>query len=134
MYTSLFPTRRRDGVEWEVEDHKVVQSVPTSYADEDIDITSVSDRDTNITYSFYATPAVKADRRRAALEFARDQLLKEVSKQRHNVLLMEGWTVTTFRKGASRRIEVRYSGRPAVAVGNIQPRKPPFMGILDADL
>ncbi|KAG8960458.1 hypothetical protein FRC03_006506 [Tulasnella sp. 419] len=77
---------------------------------------------------------------RNALIFARTQLLNssEFRKTGGNVLFFEGWSVTKFRKGHHTRIQVVYTGRPAVAryyhsslsASTPTMSPPPFMDVL----
>jgi len=134
----LLRLRRRDAP-WEVVDHKTVQSVPTFFDDEDIDIVRLSGAETRGTYvfdlrddAFNAGPEADPEQRRhRALIFARQQLLAAVAKQNYNVLLFEGWNLTVLRKGKRWRLEVQYTGRGAHALGKLEPRLPPFMELLE---
>ncbi|KAG8936540.1 hypothetical protein FRC03_005471 [Tulasnella sp. 419] len=71
---------------------------------------------------------------RDALIFSRNQLLNsnELRKMGANVLFFEGWTVTKLRKGNAHRLQIKYTGRPAVATYSSppSPSHPPFMDIL----
>ncbi|KAI5119932.1 hypothetical protein M0805_000897 [Coniferiporia weirii] len=145
----IFSLRRRD-VPWEVVDCKVVQSVPTFYDDEDVDIIRLSAAETRGTYVFElrtgaskrqgkkkgldscTDAALVGEHGRKALIFARQQLLAEVAKRNYNVLLQEGWSLTVFRSGKRYRIEVQYSGRGVLAAGKptLAHRQPPFMELL----
>ncbi|KAF4605433.1 hypothetical protein EYR40_004217 [Pleurotus pulmonarius] len=129
----LFTFRRRE-VPWEVVDSKSVHPVPMYYEDEDIDIVTVAEADTCGTYVFDVKNWKRGNELRNAVLFAQKQLLKNVSNNGYNVLLLESWQLTVLRRGKHHRVEVRYNGRPARAVGK-QPsrRPPPFIGVLGGD-
>lgn len=129
----LFPFRtRRKETPWEVVDSKAVEPVPMYYDDEDLDVVHVGDTDTCGTYVFEVKHFPKDTQLRNAVFFAREQLLQETLKKNFNVLLLESWNLTLYRRGKQYRVEVRYSGRPAHALGKIPShRPPPFIQILE---
>jgi hypothetical protein len=117
----------------------------------DLDIVRVGDMDTRGTYVFEVKHFPKGDQFRNAVFFARQQLLQEVAKRSFNVLLLEryvlayqycmsllnesplSWNLTLYRRGKQYRVEVRYNGRPAEALGKVPSRRPPpFIRVLDA--
>ncbi|KAG8990943.1 hypothetical protein FRB90_001538 [Tulasnella sp. 427] len=79
------------------------------------------------------------DHVRDAVVFARNELLASVEMRKlgANVLFFEGWSVTKLRKGSSDqyRLQVRYTGRPAVAVfhsaARTTPMVPPFLDVTE---
>ncbi|GLB36372.1 hypothetical protein LshimejAT787_0306600 [Lyophyllum shimeji] len=118
---------------WEVVDSRAVDPVPMYYEDEDLDIAVVGETDTRGTYVFEVKPGRTPPDLRRAVEFARQQLLHEVIKNGYNILLLESWQLTVYRRGKDHRIEVQYNGRPARALGKLPGRRPPpFMGVLEA--
>ncbi|KAF7982067.1 hypothetical protein HWV62_30360 [Athelia sp. TMB] len=106
-------TRRKEAAPWEVVDSESVDPVPTYYDDEDLDVSRVGDADVSATYMFELRQLPKQDHMRNAVFFAREQLMQRVLLQQYNVLLLESWTCTLYRRGKHHRVEVRYSGRPA---------------------
>lgn len=119
----------------------------------DLDIVRVGDMDTRGTYVFEVKHFPKGDQFRNAVFFARQQLLQAVAKKNFNVLLLErcaftyhrvssrnsivirhlSWDLTLYRRGKQYRVEVRYNGRPAEALGKIPSRRPPpFIRVLEA--
>jgi hypothetical protein len=129
----LFSIRtRRKETPWEVVDSKAVDPVPMYYDDEDLDIVRVGDADTCGTYVFEVKHLPKDTQLRSAVFFAREQLLQEAAKKNFNVLLLESWNLTLYRRGKQYRVEVRYNGRPAHALGKIPSRRPPpFIRVLE---
>ncbi|KIM48437.1 hypothetical protein M413DRAFT_440169 [Hebeloma cylindrosporum] len=122
---------RRKETPWEVVDSRSVDPVPMYYEDEDLDLVSVKDTNVRRTYVL----ELKRDARqqndlRNAVVFAREQLLKEITKSGYNALLLESWRVTLLRKAKLHRVEVEYSGRPALAQNKAKRRHPPFMAVL----
>jgi len=122
---------RRKEMPWEVVDTRSVDPVPMYYEDEDLDLLSVKENNVRRTYVL----EVKRDARqhndlRNAVIFAREQLFKEVKKNGYNTLLLESWRVTLLRKAKLHRVEVEYSGRPALALNKVKKRHPPFMAVL----
>ncbi|KAG5639325.1 hypothetical protein H0H81_004528 [Sphagnurus paluster] len=127
----MFNFRRRE-IPWEVVDNKSVNAIPMYYEDEDLDIAVVGEADTRGTYVFQVTSGKEAPSLRNAVEFARQQLLQEIIKKGYNILLLESWQLTVFRRGKEHRIEVQYCGRPARALGKLPARRPPpFMAVLE---
>ncbi|RDB28516.1 hypothetical protein Hypma_015282 [Hypsizygus marmoreus] len=128
----MFNFRRKE-TPWEVVDSRSVEPVPMYYEDEDLDIAVVGEADTRGTYVFEVNPAKKPLELRDAVVFARQQLLQEVIKKGYNVLLLESWHLTVYRRGKQHRVEVQYGGRPARALGKLPNRRPPpFMAVLQA--
>ncbi|KAF5377552.1 hypothetical protein D9615_005201 [Tricholomella constricta] len=128
----MFNFRRRE-TPWEVVDSRAVDAIPMYYEDEELDIAIVGEADTRGTYVFEVNPRKKAPDLRKAVEFARQQLLEEVVKKGYNILLLESWQLTVYRRGKEHRIEVQYNGRPARAQGKLPARRPPpFMAVLEA--
>jgi len=124
-------TRRKD-TPWEVVDSKAVEPVPMYYDDEDLDIVRVGETDKCGTYVFEVKHLPKDYHLRNAVFFAREQLLQEAAKTDFNVLLLESWNLTLYRRGKQYRVEVRYTGRPAHALGKIPSRRPPpFIRVLE---
>ncbi|KAF8521478.1 hypothetical protein JB92DRAFT_3111080 [Gautieria morchelliformis] len=121
---------RRKVNPWEVVNYKAVHPV-TGYLneDDDLDIIHVGETDTRGTYLFDVKD-VGAHNIQQALVFARQQLLIEISKKGYNTLLLEGWEMTTLRKGVKRRVEVKYRARPALLSGDVTVRLPPFFDLL----
>jgi len=129
----MFNFRRRE-TPWEVVDSKAVEPVPLYYEleDDDLDIVALGEVDTRGTYVFEGNHTKKCIDPRDAVVFAQQQLLKETAKKGFNVLLLESWQLTVFRRGKQQRIEVQYSARPARALGKLpKQRSPPFMGVLN---
>jgi len=104
------------------------------YDDEDLYIVSVGEADTVGTYVFELKQLQTTVQFRNAVLFARQQLLQVILQKGFNVLLLESWSLTLFRNGKRHRVEVRYSGRPARALGKIPAlRPPPFMAVLEGE-
>lgn len=119
--------------------------------DLDLDIARVADTDMCGTYIFEARHLPKDNHMRNAVFFAREQLLQSAILKGCNVLLLErcalelayycndpfantcnySWTCTLYRRGKHHRVEVRYSGRPAHALGKVPRRSPPFIRVLE---
>jgi hypothetical protein len=117
----------------------------------DLDIVRVGDTDKCGTYVFEVKHFPKDGQLRNAVFFAREQLLQEAAKKDFNVLLLErcaypcqiiehvlktlailSWNLTLYRRGKQYRVEVRYNGRPAHALGKIPSRRPPpFIRVLE---
>ncbi|KAJ2928869.1 hypothetical protein H1R20_g8228, partial [Candolleomyces eurysporus] len=131
----MFRLRRKEAP-WEVVDNKFVDPSPTYYGDDELDIDTVSQTDIKGTYVFdMKTRYSGIQDLQRALTFSRQQLLREAFERGYNVLLVESWQLTIFQKAKHRRIEVRYSGRPARVVGDAssnETQSPPFIGILYA--
>ncbi|KAL0950892.1 hypothetical protein HGRIS_007651 [Hohenbuehelia grisea] len=126
----LFKFRRRE-IPWEVVDSKSVEPVPMYYEDEDLDIVSVGQADTCGTYVFDVKHLTRGNELSNSVLFARQQLLARISKHGFNLLLLESWRLTVLRRGKHYRVEVRYRGRPARALGKLPARRPPpFMAVL----
>jgi len=124
-------TRRKE-TPWEVVDSKAVEPVPMYYDDEDLDIVHVGETDTCGTYVFEVKHLPQDAQLRHAVFFAREQLLQEAGKKNFNVLLLESWNLTLYRRGKQYRVEVKYNGRPAHALGKIPSRRPPpFIRVLE---
>jgi len=123
----VFTFRRRE-TPWEVVENRAVDPVPMYYEDEDLDIIYVVDNDTVGTYVFDIKRNCDF---RNTLVFSRQLLLQEIAKKGLNVLLMESWTLTILRKGRHHRVEIKYSGRPARALGKVPSRRPPFVDVLE---
>ncbi|KAF8895052.1 hypothetical protein CPB84DRAFT_1848384 [Gymnopilus junonius] len=126
---------RRKEVPWEVVDSRSVDPVPMYYEDEDLEIILIKETNVRRSYSF----EIKRESRDKklllnAVVFAREQLMKEIKQNGYNILLLESWRVTLLRKGKQHRIEVEYSGRPAIAseTNKVNKPNPPFMAILQS--
>ncbi|KAF4572703.1 hypothetical protein EYR36_007213 [Pleurotus pulmonarius] len=104
----LFTFRRRE-VPWEVVDSKSVHPVPMYYEDEDIDIVTVAEADTCGTYVFDVKNWKRGNELRNAVLFAQKQLLKNVSNNGYNVLLLESWQLTVLRRGKHHRVEYSFA-------------------------
>ncbi|KAF8585550.1 hypothetical protein K439DRAFT_1343277 [Ramaria rubella] len=116
-------------IPWEVIDHKVVSPVwNCSIEDNDLNIIKVSPKDLLATYLFEVKEGPEHVQR--ALVFAQQQVLNNVSKNNYNILLMEGWEVTTYRKGAMLRVKVKYHAWPAQVSGDVSVELPPFFDML----
>jgi len=128
----MFKFRRRE-TPWEVVDSKAVDPVPMYYEDEDLDVAVVGETDIQGTYIFEVNSGRQTPDLRRAIEFARQQLLLEIIKNGYNILLLECWQLTVYRRGKEHRIKVQYTGRPARALGKLAAqRPPPFLGVLEA--
>ncbi|KII93443.1 hypothetical protein PLICRDRAFT_101565 [Plicaturopsis crispa FD-325 SS-3] len=127
--------RRRGETPWEVVESKSVEPVPVYYNEndeEELDIVRVCDTDTCGTYVFDLKSLPRGNEFSNALLFARQQLMHEIEKKGYNVLVLESWRLTLFRRKNQHRVEVRYNGRPAHALGKLpSSRVPPFMGVLE---
>ncbi|KAK7058262.1 hypothetical protein VNI00_001893 [Paramarasmius palmivorus] len=126
----MFKLRPKD-TPWEVVGMRSVQPVSMYHEAEleDLNVVQVSSRDMSRTYVFDVRRSQIHNVKKQAMEFARKQLLLEASKHGYNVLILEGWKMTIFRREKLHRIEVQYNGRPAQAIGKM-PRgknRPPFM-------
>lgn len=121
----------------------------------DLDVVHVGDTDTCGTYVFEVNHLPKGTQLRHVVFFAREQLLQEAAKKNFNVLLLErwaylfiltnrstyankvgdpSWNLTLYRRGKQYRVEVRYNGRPAHALGKIPSRRPPpFIRVLEGN-
>ncbi|KAG8763813.1 hypothetical protein FRC11_011884 [Ceratobasidium sp. 423] len=113
---------------WDVVHVSEASPMPIYYEAHDIDIIRVSPQSITGQYTFDMRNKYQC---RKALQAARIQLLHEIKKDRYNVLLGEGWKLTQLRKGPLLRIVVVYSGRPAVALGDVLRRTPPFAELLE---
>ncbi|KAJ4476747.1 hypothetical protein J3R30DRAFT_3292448 [Lentinula aciculospora] len=116
---------------WEVVEGKAVDSV-LMYEDEELDLDTVNDGEICGTYVFDVKKhnQNEADVRNAVV-IARQHLLQEVTTKGFNILLTESWNLTIYRQGKRRRIEVRYCGCPARALGKLPLiHPPPFMEVL----
>lgn len=125
---------RKNEQSWEVVGCECIDPVPMIDDGDELDILRVTDTDTCGTYIFDLGKRSPqgSDYCRAVL-FARQQLFQEIVKNGYNMLLLEGWTLTLYRKGKSHRIEVQYAGRPAYMSGKAPPfRPPPFMAVLES--
>jgi len=129
----LFPFRtRRKEIPWEVVDCKTVEPVYYDNEDEGLDVVRVGDTDIRRTCVFEVKRFPKDTQLRHAVFLAREFLLQEATTMKFNVLLLESWSLTLYRRGKQYRVAVQYSGRPAHALGKILPRQPPpFIQILD---
>ncbi|KIK02303.1 hypothetical protein K443DRAFT_131892 [Laccaria amethystina LaAM-08-1] len=126
----MFNFRRKE-TPWEVVDSKSVDPIPTYYEDEDLDVVAMGERDIHGTFTFNVAYAERSKDLRNSVMFARQQLLLEATKNGYNILLMESWQMTILRRGKHHRVEVKYAGRPARALGKVSARRrPPFMDIL----
>lgn len=112
---------------WDIVDIKEASPTPVYYEHDDMEIIRVSPQHITGQYTFDMRSEYQC---RRALHAARIQLLHEIKKDRYNVLLGEGWRLTQLRKGPLLRIVVVYSGRPAVASGDVHDRRPPFAELL----
>ncbi|KIJ40183.1 hypothetical protein M422DRAFT_257017 [Sphaerobolus stellatus SS14] len=126
---------------WELVERKAIAPVMVDDEYEDLDVVHVSPKDVEATYVFDVPPKSEVpswqDMQRVIV-FARQQYMKEASAQGWNTLLKEGWEILWFRKSSKRRLEVKYSGRPALVSG-LKPhaalaRSPPFLELLRSDL
>ncbi|KAJ1311243.1 hypothetical protein OPQ81_009742 [Rhizoctonia solani] len=113
---------------WDVVRVSEASPMPIYYDGDDINIIRVSPQSITGQYTFDMRNKYQCLK---VLQAARIQLLHEIKKDRYNVLLGEGWRLTQLRKGSLLRIIVVYSGRPAVALGDIICRTPPFAELLD---
>jgi len=111
---------------WDIVDIKEASPTPVYY-EHDLEVMRMSPQSITGQYVFDMRTEYQC---RKALHAARIQLLHEIKKDRYNVLLGEGWKLTQMRKGNLLRIAVVYSGRPAVASGEVHRRVPPFMELL----
>ncbi|KAG6832206.1 hypothetical protein H0H92_004171 [Tricholoma furcatifolium] len=128
---SLFSFRRKE-IPWEVVNSRAVDAVPMYFEDEDLDIAVMGESDIRGTYVFEVQSNKKKPELRKAVEFARQQFLNEIIKKGYNILVLEGWQLTVYRRGKEHRIEVQYTGRPARALGKLPTRRPPpFIGVLE---
>ncbi|KAF9036460.1 hypothetical protein BDZ89DRAFT_1011338 [Hymenopellis radicata] len=127
----LFKFRRQWEAPWEVVDSKTVSPVCMYYDDEDtLDIVAVSDTDTRGTYVFDVKNLNRTALRNAVV-FSRQQLIQEIEKKDFNILMLESWRLTIFRRGKSHRVEVQYAGKGAQALGKLPHLPPPpFMDVL----
>lgn len=111
----LFTFRRREAP-WEVVDSKGVEAVPMYYEDEgesnlarvhvpeacsqfslaDLDIVVIGETDTRGTYVFEERKERNIADLRHVIVFARQQLLKEVTRRGYNVLLSERFVSTSM--------------------------------------
>jgi len=108
-----------------------VDPVPMFDEDEELDLDSLNDCDIAGTYVFELPHDKNEADVRNAIVIARQQLLQEVAKKGFNVLLLESWDMTIYRRGKDHRIEVRYCGRPAHASGKLPSlHPPPFIEVL----
>ncbi|KAJ3718279.1 hypothetical protein C8R42DRAFT_138104 [Lentinula raphanica] len=118
---------------WEVVERKAVDPV-RMYEDEELDLDTVNDGDICGTYVFDVKKHDQSEANmRNAVGIARQQLLQEIATKGFNILLTErvSWSLTVYRQGKRRRIEVRYSGCPAHTTGKLPPLyPPPFMDVL----
>jgi hypothetical protein len=79
-------------------------------------------------------PVYKKSDLKRALIFARHELMKQVAQSGKNALVLEGWTVTVLRQGSVYRIQIEYTGRPAIVSypEDMTPsRVPPFLEVVD---
>ncbi|KAF8213309.1 hypothetical protein K438DRAFT_1803760 [Mycena galopus ATCC 62051] len=126
----LFNFRRKE-IPWEVVDSKAIEPVHMYDDDQDLEIGSVGDVDTNGTYFFNVGQLKNVQDLQNVVVFARQQLLTEVAKKGFNVLLSESWDLTIYRRGKRHRVRVNYGGRPARVIGDLPTlRPPPFMQVL----
>ncbi|KAJ7293346.1 hypothetical protein C8J57DRAFT_1042995 [Mycena rebaudengoi] len=127
----LFNFRRKE-IPWEVVDSKTVEPVPVYYdQDKELDVVSVGEADMCGTYVFEVEQLKNAAELQKLVTFARQQLFQVVSKKGFNILLLESWSLTIYRRGKRHRVQVEYNGRPARIVGDLPPlRPPPFMQVL----
>ncbi|KAG8741795.1 hypothetical protein FRC12_015552 [Ceratobasidium sp. 428] len=112
---------------WDIVDIKEATPTPVYY-EYDLDIIRISSQ--SITGQYIFEMMHTEYHCRQAVRAARLQLLHEIKKDSYNVLLGEGWKLTQMRKGNLLRIMVVYSGRPAVASGDVHSRVPPFLEVL----
>ncbi|KAG5719312.1 hypothetical protein E4T56_gene13296 [Termitomyces sp. T112] len=127
----MFNFRRKE-VPWEVVNSSTVDAVPMYYEDEDLEIAFTGQSNIRGTYVFDVSSGTKVPELRRVIEFARQQLLQRIAKKGYNILLLEGWQLTVYRRGKEHRIEVQYTGRPARAFGKLpESRSPPFTAVLE---
>ncbi|KJA25949.1 hypothetical protein HYPSUDRAFT_36793 [Hypholoma sublateritium FD-334 SS-4] len=122
---------RRKETPWEVVESHSVDPVPMYYDDEDLDL--IFAKDSNVRRKVVLdVPKGKALREelQKAVVFARERLLEEIKQNGYNVLLLESWNITVLRRAKLHRVEVEYSGRPAIAINPLKERSPPFMEVL----
>ncbi|KAG9095837.1 hypothetical protein FRC06_009366 [Ceratobasidium sp. 370] len=112
---------------WDIVDIREASPTPVYY-EPDLEVIRISPESITGQYIFDMHTEYHC---RKALHAARLRLLHEIKKDRYNVLLGEGWKLTQMRKGNLLRIMVVYSGRPAVASGDVHGRMPPFLDLLD---
>ncbi|KAK7463823.1 hypothetical protein VKT23_005760 [Stygiomarasmius scandens] len=128
----MFKFRRKESA-WEVVDTKDIEPIYMypEFEDEDMDVETMSDTDTRGTYVFDVKHKASHAALQNAIVFAQQQLLKEVAKRGYNILLIESWRLTIYRRGKYHRLEVEYCGRPACILGKIPVIKPPpYMEVL----
>ncbi|KAF8316134.1 hypothetical protein DL93DRAFT_2096429 [Clavulina sp. PMI_390] len=121
--------------QWEITDLKEVRPIPVHYdSDDELEIYEIASRAVSGTYTFESSD--HKFRPAEAVTHARQRLMEQISNSgQYNFLVNEGWSVTTLRKSKSktRRLEVRYEGRPAVARSStLRSRTPPFLAVLAA--
>ncbi|KAF5311789.1 hypothetical protein D9619_003324 [Psilocybe cf. subviscida] len=124
---------RRKEIPWEVVDSRSVDPVSMYYDNDNEDFELVSVKDTKVRRKYVLE--VKRDmvgrsELPKALVFARGQLLQEVNKNGYNILLNESWRVTLLRKAKLHRVEIEYSGRPALVLNEPLVQHPPFLAVL----
>ncbi|KAI6153302.1 hypothetical protein BKA82DRAFT_1002446 [Pisolithus tinctorius] len=125
--------RRRREDPWEVVGCETVNPVSMLDSEDDDDLIYVHEGDTCGRYIFDFTKQVPSGVHCAsALQFARQQLLQQVTTKGYNILLEEGWSLTLLRRGERHRIQVDYTGRPGCMSGKLPPlRAPPFVALLE---
>ncbi|KAF8971574.1 hypothetical protein BDZ97DRAFT_1914038 [Flammula alnicola] len=124
---------RRKETPWEVVDSRSVDPVPMYYEDEDLDIVTVNENNIRRKYVLDVNRDMSkqlSSELPKAVAFAREQLLEEIKRSGYNILLLESWRVTVLRKAKLHRVEVEYSGRPALALNEVKTRHPPYMAVL----
>ncbi|THV05967.1 hypothetical protein K435DRAFT_711878 [Dendrothele bispora CBS 962.96] len=130
----MFKFRRKESA-WEVVDTKAIEPIAMypELEDEDMDLEAVSEHDTRGTYVFDVKHKTSHAALQKAVVFAQQQLLSEVAKKGYNILLIESWRLTIYRRGKSHRLEIEYCGRPAHAPSkDLVVKPPPYMELLRA--
>lgn len=125
--------RRRREDPWEVVGCETVKPVFTFDSGDYHDLIYVQEGDTRGRYIFeFTRQAPSGMHCSSAVQFARQQLLRQVTTKGYNVLLEEGWSLTLLRRGKCHRIQVDYTGRPGCISGKLPPlRAPPFTALLE---
>lgn len=125
--------RRRREEPWEVVGCETVDPVFMLDSEDDDDLIYVQEGDTCGRYIFdFTRQAPSGMHCTSALQFARQQLLQQITTKGYNILLEEGWSLTLLRRGKRHRIQVDYTGRPGCMSGKLPAlRAPPFMALLE---
>ncbi|KIY63677.1 hypothetical protein CYLTODRAFT_425895 [Cylindrobasidium torrendii FP15055 ss-10] len=129
----VFKFRRKREIPWEVVETRSISPVSMHIDGEGADnltIVDVGDKETRGTYVF-DVKNISTSAMQNAVVFARKQLMEEVHKRNHNILIVESWNLTILRRGHHYRVEVQYAGLGARAAGKLPHlTSPPFMDTL----